>query len=112
MAAKTKEQLAEDAKAGLEKDAITKPTPETDQGGVKAETVVVTEYKPDAGGEYTMEIVTTAPGTFGLGGIEPVGKPAKINCSAFSLVWMQPKTKEDIARLKAYRASIKKDAAA
>lgn len=109
MAAKTAAQKAADAEAGAAKDATTNPTPETEQGGAVVQEVTVETFEPEAGEVFTMEIVTTAPGTFGLGGIEEVGTKATINCSAFSTNWMQPRTKADVAKLKAYRASLKKD---
>jgi hypothetical protein len=113
MAGKTKAQIeAENLEAGAAKDALTAPTHETDHGGAMVVEVQVEEIKPDATSDFTMEIITTAPGTFGAGGIEEVGKQATINCAAFSFAWMKPNGKASVERLKAYRASLKKDATA
>ena len=113
MAGKTKAQIeAENAKAGALKDAGTVPTEPTDQGGAVVKDVTVEVIKPDASEAFTMEVQTTAAGTFGMGGIEKVGKEATINCAAFSMAWMKPLRKADVEKLKAYRASIKKDATA
>jgi hypothetical protein len=110
MAAKTLAQkAAEDLVAGAAKDAVTVPTAETDQGGATVQEVIVEVIEPQAGSAFTMEVVTTAIGTFGIGGIAQIGSKAKIDCSAFSTVWMQPRTKADVAALKAYRASLEKD---
>lgn len=112
MAVAPKDKKTADLEAGAKKDAVTVPTEETDAGGAQVETVEVVTFEPPADEEHTMEIVTTDLGVLGLGGIAGVGTEATINCRHFAIEWMQPKRKKDVEALKAYRASVKKDATA
>jgi hypothetical protein len=76
-------------------------TKETTAPGAKVETVEITPNVPDvSGADDTMEIVTTAPGTFGVGGIVKVGERFTIAVSAYSKNWMRPATKADAAKVK------------
>lgn len=74
---------------------MAEPTEPTDAAGAQVEEVEVTDTTPAATGNFTMEVVTTAPGTFGIGGIEPIGKRARIECGAYSKLWMKAATKSD-----------------
>jgi hypothetical protein len=59
-------------------------------GGAKEETFEIEPIAPtEGGGDGMIEVITTAPGTFGPGGIAPVGTKAVIHESAFSDSWMK-----------------------
>lgn len=70
------------------------------QGGAKVVEVTIEPAVPErAESEATVNVVTTAPGTMGPGGIVAVGTKATIEIGAYSSNWMKPATKADAAKL-------------
>lgn len=74
--------------------------PEVVGGAVVKEVEIepIAPEMPEA--EDTVNIVTYAVGTLGIGGIAPIGTKATIAISAYSQHWMRPITKGDAAKLK------------
>ena len=85
-------------------------------GGAQVETAQVQSVAPtpaaDDADVPTMNVVTTAPGTFGPLGIAPVGTKAAILPSAYSEIWMKPVTPRDQGVLKRHREAAKAKAPA
>lgn len=57
-------------------------------GGAQVRTVETKPVAPNAEGDDVIRVRTTAPGTFGPGGIAPVGTVRDIKPEAFSENWM------------------------
>jgi hypothetical protein len=76
------------------------------QGGAKVSTQKPASAVPE-GPEDGFEVVSTALGTRGSGGIVPVGTRFKISDEAYSPAWMKPVFKKDEAR--AAKAAAMKD---
>lgn len=75
-------------------------------GGAAAEEKTVKPIAPQViTGDDTVNIVSTAPGTFGPEGIAPVGTKATIKVLAFSSEWMAPATKADAEKIAAAKAA-------
>lgn len=75
-------------------------------GGAQVEEVEVALNAPPQDDGNTLDIITTAPGTFGVMGIVPVGTREFINPAAFSAAWMKPATKKAEAVLDRYRETL------
>lgn len=81
------------------------------QGGAKVEERVVKPIAPEVeAADDVIGIVSTALGTFGPGGIAPVGTKARVKLDAYSSAWMQPATKADAEKLAAFIEAKKKGA--
>lgn len=75
-------------------------------GGAAVEEKSVKPIAPEvASGDDTVNIVTTAQGTFGPEGIASVGTKATVNISAFSEAWMAPASKADAEKIAAAKAA-------
>lgn len=78
-----------------------KPTP----AGTVEKKVEVQPVAPSSTqvGKDEIKIVTTAPGTFGPGGIAKVGTKAVVPFSKFSEQWMKPATAPDVRKLEKWQ---------
>lgn len=80
--------------------------PKDMQGGAVVSQVPVKPIAPEvASGDDTVNIVTTAQGTFGPEGIASVGTKATVKISAFSEAWMAPASKADAEKIAAAKAA-------
>lgn len=68
-------------------------------GGAKVEAVEQKSPVPEVEGD-TVQVITTAPGTLGPGGIVPIGTKASVKVRHFSKNWMRPATAADAAKIK------------
>lgn len=75
-------------------------------GGAQVEEVEEVRMAPPESPANTLEIVTTALGTFGPLGIVPVGWRGYINPAAFSSNWMRPATKKAEDHLRRFREGL------
>lgn len=77
-------------------------------GGAKEVTVEIEPIAPQiAEGDGMIEVITTAPGTFGPGGIAPVGTKAVIHKDQFAASWMR---KVRVVSKEATRAELEAEA--
>lgn len=111
-AAPKADPVAEQPKAP-DAPVVEAPAPKPDaspkiEGGAVVTEVRLQPIAPEvAPGDDTVDVISTAPGTFGPGGIADVGTEAAIKVSAFSAAWMRPKSKADAKKIAAFLASKK-----